>query len=414
VVALAVWIVLVSSAETRAQASSRVDVGAAVLAEEEFGFLRGHRVGLITNHTAVVGDQHLADLLHRAPDVDLGALFAPEHGIRGSADAGAHIDHTVDSRTGTPIFSLHGEVQKPTPEMLDGLNALVFDVQDVGTRFYTYISTMGLAMQAAAQQGLRFVVLDRPNPIAPLPVEGFELELEHRSFIGMYDIPVSHGMTVGEFAYMIQGEAMLDGLEGLELNVVPMRGWSRDMLWTDTGLEWIPPSPNLPRFESAVVYPGACFFGSTSANEGRGTLDPFILVGAPWADSGQLAEQLNGQRLPGVRFEPVSYTPMSIEGMSTNPKLLGVEVHGIRHVVTDARSVRPVELGVYTLHTFYHHAPESERKTFFHEQPMLNVSGTDRLFRMIEDGHTPEEIIAGWEDDVLRFMTRRQRYLLYD
>lgn len=391
-----------------------VSIGAKILADDGFAGLHGKRVGLITNHTSMIGKNHLADLMQANPDINLVALFAPEHGIRGNADAGAVIESETDPGTGLPVFSLHGETYRPTPEMLENIDILVFDMQDVGTRFYTYISTMGIAMQAAAEAGIGFMVLDRPNPIGGEQVEGFSLEAEHSSFIGMYEIPVTHGMTIGEIALMIKGEPMLDGLDSLDLEIIRMQGWNRQMLWPDTGLEWIPPSPNIPDFETAVIYPGACFFGSTASNEGRGTLEPFTLLGTLWADSESLVDELNQRNLPGLLFEPVSYTPRSIPGMSTSPRLMGQTVHGIRHIVTDPRIVRPVEAGVHTLHAFYHQAPDSLKSGFFIQAPMLRISGTPIMYRMIEEGYTPDEIVDAWQEDAEEFKRLRKMYLLYD
>lgn len=390
-----------------------VRTGAAVLADDDFRPLHGLRVGLIANHTSLVDGRHLADLIHAHPRVELAALFAPEHGIRGTEDAGADVPTEADPVTGVVIHSLHGETLRPTPGMLEGIDALLFDLQDVGTRFYTYISTMGLAMQAAAEAGIPFLVLDRPNPLGGNGVEGFALEPGHASFIGMYPIPVTHGMTVGEFAGLVAGAPLLPGLDSLRLEVVRMEGWRRDMLWPETGLPWIPPSPNIPDFETAVIYPGACFFGSVDGNEGRGTERPFILVGTLWGDGRALAADLEARALPGLRFEAATYTPRSIPGMSTNPRLLGKEVRGVRHLVTDARAVRPVEAGVHLLHAFYHQAPDSARAGFFVTAPFLRVTGTPRLRAMLEDGRTPREIADAWRPDVEAFLALREPYLLY-
>jgi uncharacterized protein YbbC (DUF1343 family) len=394
--------------------SARVRTGAQVLVDGGYTPLRGKRVGLIANRTTVVGARHLADLLHEADGVELLRLFAPEHGIRGDADAGAVVATETDPATGLVVHSLHGDTLQPTPLMLADLDVLVFDLQDVGTRFYTYLSTMGLAMQAAAQAGITFMVLDRPNPLGGNLVEGFTLEMENRSFIGMYPIPATHGMTVGEVARMLKGEGMLDGLDSLELVVVPMEGWRRDTRWPETGLTWIPPSPNIPDFETAVIYPGACFFGSVEGNEGRGTEHPFIQVGTVWGDGPALAAELNARGLPGLRFEPVTYVPRSIPGMSTSPRLQDRAVHGIRHVVTDAGAVRPVEAGVHVLHAFWHQAPDSLKATFFVERPFRNVTGTSRLHRMIVEGHGAAEIVAAWQPDVTAFLALRKAYLLYE
>jgi uncharacterized protein YbbC (DUF1343 family) len=331
-----------------------------------------------------VGDRHLADLLHEDSRVRLQALFAPEHGIRGTADAGAVVATGTDAATGLIVHSLHGDTLKPTPAMLADLDVLVFDLQDVGARFYTYISTLGLAMQAAAEARIPFVVLDRPNPLGGNRVEGFTLEMENQSFIGMYPIPATHGMTVGELARMLKGVPLIQGLDSLELVVVEMEGWSRDMLWPETGLPWVPPSPNIPDFETAVIYPGACFFGSVEGNEGRGTEHPFIQLGTVWGDGDALATELNSRALPGLRFE-----------------------------VTDPRAARPVEAGVHVLHAFWHQAPDSLKATFFLDEPFRRVTGTSELRRMIVEGRTPEEIVAAWQDDVAAFKEMRRPYLIY-
>ncbi|MEX1054819.1 MAG: DUF1343 domain-containing protein, partial [Rhodothermales bacterium] len=321
----------------------RVRTGADVLAERGFDVLQGQRVGLVVNHTAMVDSVHLIDLVHEAEGVDLSVLFGPEHGIRGTADAGAKIEHGRDPETNAPIYSLYGETRKPTPAMLNDVDVLVFDIQDIGARFYTYISTMGLAMQAAAENDVAFLVLDRPNPLGGELVSGFLLESEYTSFVGQFNIPMVHGLTVGELARMIKGEALMDGLEDLRLDVVPMEGWNRAMQWPETGLPWISPSPNIPDFETALIYPGAVLFEATSASEGRGTRAPFKQIGAPWADGPALARDLNQQSLPGVRFEAVDFTPASIEGMAANPKLEDTELQGIGYVITDSKTFRPVE-----------------------------------------------------------------------
>jgi uncharacterized protein YbbC (DUF1343 family) len=391
-----------------------IRTGAERLVEQEFGVIDGMRVGLITNHTAVVGDRHLADILHEADNVELVALFGPEHGIRGDADAGARIDDMVDEQTGVPVFSLYGQTRKPTPEMLEGLDALIFDIQDIGPRFYTYISTMGLAMEAAAEHGLRFVVLDRINPLGGELVEGFVLEPGFESFVGQFPIPVTHGMTVGELALMIRGEEFMEGVATLDLHVVEVRGWTRDVLWSDTGMEWLPPSPNIPDFETALVYPGSCYFEATNASEGRGTYEPFLQVGAPWADGELLASMLNDRNLPGLRFEPVTFTPESIPGMSSRPKLLGQELQGVKYIVEDPHAVVPVAAGMHVLEVFYATVPDEEREALFNRARFARLGGTDRLYDMLTAGATAEEVIAAWEDEVAAFNQLRSLYMIYD
>ncbi len=385
--------------------------GAERLAADNFRALGDLRVGLITNHTATVGDQHLADAIHAAPGPKLTALFGPEHGIRGDAPAGASIDHAVDEATQTPVYSLYGKTKTPTPEMLEDVDILVFDIQDVGARFYTYISTMGYGMQAAAEKGIPFVVLDRPNPLGGERVEGFLLEPEQESFVGLYPIPIVYGMTIGELARMIQGEKMLNGLEELDLRIVALEGWNRDRLWSGLDREWNPPSPNIPDFATAVIYPGACFFEGTTASEGRGTYEPFKVVGAPWLDGEKAAARLNGAGLPGLRFESLSFTPRSIEKMATHPKHRDVEVQGVRLIIEDEDAVQPVAAGVHLLAAFLEQAPD--KKEFFRAGTLARLSGTERLQEMLTRGMSPEEIAQSWEKDVAAFKERRRPYLMY-
>ncbi|MEM1128287.1 MAG: DUF1343 domain-containing protein [Bacteroidota bacterium] len=398
--------------EPSASSTSPTRPGAKVLADRGFDLLAGQRVGLIVNHTAVIDTVHLIDRVAAHPDVTLTALFGPEHGLRGTADAGEKVDDGLDDRTGVPVYSLYGATRKPAPESLEGLDVLVFDIQDIGARFYTYISTMGLSMQAAAEAGLPFVVLDRPNPLGGTQVDGFVLEPAHTSFVGQYPIPIQHGMTVGELAQMIQGEGWLPGLDSLDLRVVPVAGWQRAQRWPDTGLSWIPPSPNIPDFETALVYPGTCFFEATAASEGRGTYAPFVQVGAPWAEAEALARTLNAQDLPGVTFEAASFTPASIGGMASSPKLQGEAVQGVRLRVTDAATFRPVVAGLHVLDTFAREAGEGA----FLTRPdwLTRLAGTERLGLMMDEGRSVEAIVAAWADETERFLADRQPYLLYD
>ena len=403
-----------ASAPSEAAEAPPVKTGAAALAERGFDLLDGKRVGLVVNHTARVDTTHLIDLIAAAPNVELTALFGPEHGLRGTADAGEKIADGRDERTGVPVYSLYGETRKPTPDMLHGADVLVFDIQDIGARFYTYISTMGLAMQAAAEQEIPFVVLDRPNPLGGDYVSGFVLEPEHTSFVGQYPIPMVHGMTVGELARMIRDESMMEGLDGLNLHVVEMEGWRRDMFWPDTGLPWIPPSPNIPDFETALVYPGAVLFEATSASEGRGTRQPFVQVGAPWLDGRAAADSLNMQGLAGVRFEAIVFTPESIPGMASHPKLEGQTLEGIRYVLIDEQAFRPVETGIYVLDVFRRQAASNTPEELV-DRPggMARLAGTQRLLDMLRQGASPETVIASWEHEVLAFREMRAGFLLY-
>ena len=395
-------------------AVGRVKVGAERLLVDHRALVAGKRVGIITNHSAVVGDQHLIDLLAADPEVTIAALFGPEHGLRGTADAGEAVAHSVDEQTGAPVYSLYGQTRRPTEEMLADVDVLLFDMQDVGTRFYTYPATMGRSMISAAEAGIPFVVLDRPNPLGGERMEGTIREEQFRSGIGLYPTPVTHGMTIGELARMIQGEGWHDGLEDLELHVVEIEGWDRSMLWTETGLEWVPPSPNIPDVETAFIYPGTCFFEGTTASEGRGTYQPFLQIGDVGIDSAAVVRELTGRGLSGLEFEAVYFVPESIPGMSKNPKLLGEKVSGVRLKVTDPKELAPVAVGMHLLDVFYHALPEDRREDFFNERGIHIRAGSEETKALIEAGGDVRKLIDGWEKDLQSFSQRREAYLLYN
>ena len=394
-------------------AQMRVVTGATVAAMSDWRQFAGQRIGLITNQTGRAGNLHIVDSLAASPSVRLAALFGPEHGVRGTVEAGANIGNARDPRTGVQQFSLYGATRKPTPEMLRGLDVLMFDIQDVGVRSYTYISTMGLAMQAAAAAGLPFVVLDRPNPLSGIAVAGFTLEPAHRSFVGQYPIPITHGMTVGELATMIKGEHWLPGLQSLRLSIVQTTGWSRTMMWPDTGLPWIATSPNIPTFASALTYPGIGIVGTTRVNEGCGTPAPFTQFGAPWIPAAATASSLNAAQLPGVQFLPAAYTPQSIPNVAPNPQFKGQNIGGVRIVVTDATRYRPVDVGVHVLAVLQRHAT-AQNTDLFGALPMFHaIAGTRRLHQMVTADAPGREIVAAWTADAEAFKQRRAKYLLY-
>lgn len=393
---------------------SPIATGAEVLAASGFAALAAKRVGLITNQTGRVGGNHLADLLSKAPNVKLTAIFAPEHGFRGAVEAGARVRDDVDTKTGAPVFSLYGATKKPTPSMLRNVDVLVFDIQDIGARFYTYISTMGLAMQAAAAARIPFIVLDRPNPLGGEYVSGFVLEPGLRSFVGQYPIPIVHGLTVGELARMIKGEKWLDGLDGLDLRVVEMQGWKRSMRWPQLQRAWVATSPNIPTFESALVYPGIGIVGETEVNEGRGTPTPFTLFGAPWLAAQPLATRLNAIGLPGVQFEPTAFTPRSIPGVAARPRFEGKTVNGVRVTVTDAARIEPLELGMHALSALVVEARSKRVGPLFGNLGMFHtIAGTKRLHQMLANGSDAAAIVAAWQTEVAQFKAKRTQYLLY-
>jgi uncharacterized protein YbbC (DUF1343 family) len=299
---------------------------------------------------------------------------------------------------------------------MEGLDALVFDVQDVGTRFYTYITTMGLAMQAAAEADLRFVVLDRPNPLGGTSTAGFLMEPDHQSFVGRYPLPVTHGLTVGELARMIKGEGWLPGVTDLELSVVRMDNWTRSMQWPDTKREWTPPSPNLPTWETALLYPGMGFFEGVRVNEGRGTDHPFLQIGLPWSARAARAvvDTLRARELPGVEVDTTTVRPTSRPQAAPSPRFEGETLHGFRVSVTDRRAVRPVAFGVHALHATYQQA-QAVGDTSFISRPdhLTRLAGTDRLISLLEGDVSADSIVASWAPAQTDFRDRREPYLLY-
>lgn len=399
-----------TAAERGAQPSMlRVRVGADLLGERLPPVLRGKRVGLVTNHTGLDWrDVSTIDVLAAHPDVQLVALYGPEHGLRGTAAPGEKVDSGRDAKTGLPIHSLYGATRKPTPEMLAGVEALVFDIQDVGARTYTYVYTMALAMEAAKEQGIPFVVLDRPNPITGTIIEGNLLEPAFASFVGMYPIPLRHGMTVGELARLFHGEFGV----GAEPHVLAMDGWRRDLWHDETGVTFVAPSPNLPRLASAIHYPGTVFFEGINLSEGRGTDHPFEQTGAPWLKADAVVRAMNAMALPGVRFEAVTITPIP-----SAVKFGGVTMPGVRLVATDRDAYRPVSAALLLIDTIRRLHPQEFRFTGPTAQDpdaywLDRLAGTARLRQAMENGTLPA-LLTEWERESAGFRTQRAKYLLY-
>ncbi|MBI2620288.1 MAG: DUF1343 domain-containing protein [Ignavibacteriales bacterium] len=390
---------------------AQVKTGADLLFEKHFHLVQGKRVGLVTNHTGVLSDgRHLADVFYEHQNVTLVALFGPEHGIRGQAAAGDEVGHGVDKRTGVPAYSLYGATYKPTPDMLKEIEILLFDIQDVGARFYTYISTMSYAMEAAAEQGIPFVVLDRPNPIRGTWVEGFVREDTLRSFVSLHPIPVAHGMTMGELATMFNEEGWLkDGIKA-NLTVVRMEGWKREMWYDQTGLRWAAPSPNIKTLSTAVVYPGTCLVEGTNLSEGRGTERPFEYIAAPFIDGDVLASRLNSLALPGVVFKAIEVVPREIPGVVTNPKHDGVASRGVFVAVTNRDSYEPVKTAVYLIATARNLYPSHFQ---WRQRSIDLLSGTPRFRQALDADWSPEEITALWASEAKKFGEIRSQHLLY-
>ncbi|MBI4811802.1 MAG: DUF1343 domain-containing protein, partial [Ignavibacteriales bacterium] len=299
--------------------AQRVRIGAEILLEMHLDSLVNKRVGIICNHTSLLPNgTHLVDTL-QSRGVNITSLFAPEHGIRGNIPAGEEVKNQKDIKTGLTVYSLYGGTKKPTLEMLIDADVLIFDMQDVGARFYTYASTMAYCMMSAAENGKKFIVLDRPNPINGIDIEGPVLDLRLISFVGLFPIPVRHSLTIGELASMIVGEGYINP-SNVDLTVIPMEGWKRTMWYDETGLPWIAPSPNMKTLATATVYPGTCLFEATNISEGRGSQKPFEFIGAPKIDSTLLVSKLNKLKLPGVIFSEIKFTPKADSIVAASPK----------------------------------------------------------------------------------------------
>jgi uncharacterized protein YbbC (DUF1343 family) len=371
--------------------------------------VRGQRVGLVANPSSVTPDLvHASLALRAAKGMRLVALFGPEHGITADAQDLVEVGHSRDAGTGLPVYSLYGATRVPAPEMLAGLDAMVFDVQDVGARYYTFVYTMLHVLEACTRERKRVVVLDRPNPLGGVAVEGNVLDPAYRSFVGLHPLAVRHGMTVGELALMFREELSL----AVDLHVVPMNGWRRAMHYEDTGLPWVLPSPNMPTVDTAFVYPGGCLVEGTNLSEGRGTTRPFELVGAPWLDAQALASAMEKERLPGAAFRAAAFTP-------TFHKHAGRTCHGVQVHVTD-RSRFPAFLTYLLL---LHHARRQDPERFAWRDPPYEyehvklpidiLCGTNRIRKAIEAGVSPRRLAAGWRRDAASFRRRRAKYLLY-
>lgn len=377
-------------------AETPVLCGIDVLQRDHFAPLRRRKIGLITNHTGLNRDGiATADLLHNAKDIELRALFAPEHGIRGALDE--NISDSTDLATGLPIHSLYGVRNRPTPAQLKGLDTLVFDIQDIGTRFYTYISTLGLCLEEAAKHGQEFIVLDRPNPLNGVEIEGSLPDKASLGFTAYHPIPVRHGMTTGELAHLFRAEKRLK----VTLQVVMVEGWSRRQRWEETGLLWTNPSPNMRSSTQALLYPGVGLLEGTNLSVGRGTDTPFEIIGAPWIAPVSFAAYLNALDLPGVRFVPLRFTP-------TASVYAHLPCGGVQLVLTERERFVPVFTGLSLASALLHfHAKEWTVEKF---NSLLFDKNSYKRFR---DGATPLELITRWQSDLATFRERRRPYLLY-
>jgi len=389
---------------------SIVKTGADILISEKLDIIKGKGIGIVTNHTAILSNgTHIADTLVKIDGIKVIALFGPEHGIRGDAAAGEHIKGGIDSKTNIPVYSLYGEYRKPTKDMLKGIDVLIFDIQDVGARFYTYISTLFYTIQSAGENNLEVIILDRPNPIGGLKFDGPILDKKHLSFVGIAPIPIMHGMTVGELANYFVSEKLIGDFPNIKMTVLKMKNWKREMYFDECGLPWLKPSPNIPDLNTAIVYPGTCLYEATNVSEGRGTFEPFLTIGAPFINSEQLIKEIKLHKFSGVSIEPITFTPDSIPNMVNNPKHRNAKCNGIKIKVIDRKVFEPVEFGIILLYSMKKLFKEFELR----EKSFYRLTGQTKTYEQINTLISPEEIIKSWASGLDSFQKVRQKYLLY-
>jgi uncharacterized protein YbbC (DUF1343 family) len=378
-----------------------VSPGIDVLLEQHIELIAGCSVGLISHPAAVTGNgTATVDALRQSEKVYLAALFGPEHGFHGRAEAGQRVESVIESPLGVPIYSLYGESQRPTSTMLAGLERLIFDVQCVGARFYTYTTTLLYVLQAAAEHDIPVIVCDRPNPIGGMIVEGPLLEPKFESFVGCGPLPIRHGLTIGELARLF---TELWPIGPVSMRVIPCAGWQRAMWFDQTEMGWIAPSPALPRLESALLYPGTCLIEGTNLSEGRGTATPFELVGAPWLDGERLSQAMSELALPGICFRPARFRPAS-------SKWAGQWCGGVQLEVTDRESLRPVTVALHMIQMVRRLHPAEFAWRLPHFDRLM---GTARPRRHMEAGRAVADVIAGWASGLATFAGQRNAVLLY-
>ncbi len=405
-------ITVISAIVAVAMAVAQTKPGIETLRDDGFKLLQGKRVGLITNPTGV--DRNLRstiDILHDAPGVELVALYGPEHGVRGDVHAGDKVDSSVDPATGVKVYSLYGATQKPTPEMLKGVDVLVYDIQDIGCRSFTYISTMGKAMEACIENDLEFVVLDRPNPLGGNKVEGCIVEDGFTSFVSQYPIPYVYGLTPGELAMLLNEEGMIVPGKKARLTVVPMSGWSRDMKYGDTGMPWVLPSPHIPQIESSYYYPATGIIGEFSVlSIGVGYTLPFQLACAEWIDAEAFCRELTALGLPGMEFRPIHIKPFYAVGQGNN-------LNGVQLYITDLEKANLSLFNFYVMQVLAKLYPD--HKVFDLADPKRfsmfdRVCGTNKIRTTLSKNYQVSDIIEYWNKDVDSFKALSAKYYLYN
>ena len=384
--------------------------GADLLFSENLNLINGKNIGVVCNHTSLLSDgTHLVDALIEQKDVKVNAIFTPEHGFKGSAEAGEKLDYKNNLYKEVPIISLYGKDRKPTKENLKDVDVLIFDIQDVGARFYTYISTMYYVLESAGENNIPVIILDRPNPIGGNYVDGPVLDIKYQSFVGIAEIPITHGMTVGELAKYFVGEKIISTWKNVSLNVIQCINWKREIP-NQFYSKWNSPSPNINSLETALVYPGTCLIEGTNISEGRGTRSPFLQIGAPFFNSEDIIEKLDLLKVEGAEIQPVTFIPEDIENMATNPKFEGKTCYGIKIKITDPDKFESVKLGVkllFVLTKLY------GNKIKFNDSSFDRLAGSDMLRQQLKNQMLPDKIFAAWQKDLTKFNKKINQYLLY-
>ena len=384
--------------------------GADLLFSENLNLISGKKIGVVCNHTSLLADgNHLVDALLDQKNVSVKSIFTPEHGFKGNAEAGEKIDYKNNLYKEVPIISVYGKDRKPSKENLKDVDVLIFDIQDVGARFYTYISTLYYVLEAAGENNIPVIILDRPNPIGGNYVDGPVLDPNYKSFVGIAEIPITHGMTVGELAKYFIGEKVVSSWKNISLTVIQCKNWKREIP-NQYYSKWNSPSPNINSLETAFIYPGTCFLEGTNISEGRGTRFPFLQIGAPFFTAEDIIEKLDLLKIEGVEFLAVAFIPEDLKEMATNPKFEGKICYGIKIKITDPSKFESVKFGVkllYVLTKLY------GSKIKLNDSSFDRLAGTNILREQLNNRMMPDEIFAEWQKELTKFNKKRIQYLLY-
>ena len=385
-----------------------VRTGLDVLIEDHLNYLDGKKVGLVTNHSGITrnGVKNYT-IFQKSTQIELSVIFAPEHGFYGEASAGAKVEY--QNKTGPNIISLYGRNRRPTQDMVEGLDLIIYDIQDIGARFYTYISTLAMTMEVAAENNINVMILDRPNPLGGEIIEGATLDPNYKSFIGYYPIPTRYGLTVGELSYMACNNNWLSSSPP-KLIIVKMDNWKRSMYYDDTKLSWVKPSPNIPDIETAIIYPGMCLYEATNISEGRGTNQPFKLIGAPWMDA-VISKQMETANLEGASFKYANFKPKSLRGKSENPKYKDTWCQGFKVKITNRKSFQSIISAVRSLEEIY---SLYEDVLELNELRMKQLWGNDQILRLLKKDIKPKQFFKELKKDEKIFKRKSKPYLLYN